>query len=192
MAQFCSVQDVETFLQIEVDETSATQAIEQATAIIQNYCAQTISYVEDDEVTLDVLGETQKIILPELPVVEIASVVEDDEELDEDEYTLGQYGILWRVGQNWTPGIGIVTVTYTHGYETIPDDIRAVCTRIAARIYQAGLQAKETAGVPGIASMSLGDYSISFQSPGASAGLLGASAAKTLLADEKELLWRYR
>ena len=41
----------------------------------------------------------------------------------DDDYQLGQYGILHRVGQDWATGIQIVTVTYSHGYGTLPDDI---------------------------------------------------------------------
>ncbi len=195
---FCSVEDLGQFLQIDIPaakEDSAEAAITAVTAAIQNYCDQVISQVEDDELTLDSAGGT-KLFLPELPVAEVSAVVEDEETLTEDDdYKLGQWGILHRIDDNWESGIQIITVTYTHGYETIPDDVIAVCVRAAARAYQAGLRAEETDGIPGVSSKSLGDYAVAFgseQSVGAGEAVLGASAAPLLLRSEKETLDRYR
>ncbi|GAI69645.1 unnamed protein product, partial [marine sediment metagenome] len=84
----------------------------------------------------------------------------------DDDYKLGQHGILHRVDQDWAKGIQIVTITYTHGYEPIPKDVVAICTRAAARAYQAGLKAAETDAVPGVTAMGLGDYSVSFGAEG--------------------------
>ena len=104
---------------------------------------------------------------------------------------LGNYGQLWRVNRRWAVGNQIVTVTYTHGYSTIPDDIVAVCTRAAARAYQAGLRAEDAGGVPGVASKALGDFSVSFAAEG-SEGVMGVSAARMLLLSEKDMLNKYR
>ena len=196
---FCSVEDLEQFLQIDIPaakEDSADAAITAATVAIQNYCDQVISQVEDEEITLDIGTTKTRVFLPELPVTEVSEVIEDEETLVvDDDYKLGQYGILYRVDDWWTSGIQIVTVTYTHGYATIPDDVTAICIRAAARAYQAGLRAEETEGIPGVASKSLGDYAVSFgseQSVGAGEAVLGASAAPLLLRSEKEILDRYR
>ena len=198
MASFCEIADLEAFLQIDIPAEkldSAQRAIEEASAAIQNYCHQTLELVRDDALTLDCIGGT-KVFLPELPVVEVAGVVEDGETLTvTDDYKLGQDGILHRIDDLWTVGIQIIVVTYTHGYETIPDDIVAVCVRAASRAYQAGLRAEEMEGVPGVAAKSLGDYSVSYgseQSVGAGEAVLGASAAPMLLRSEKEILNRYR
>lgn len=202
MADFCTISDVEEFLQIEITDAgkiaSCTRAIEEATAAIRNYCHQYIELVEDEEITLDCTGGN-RLFLPELPVTEVSKVVEDEETLtagaDED-YQLGQHGILYRVGQDWEAGIQIVTVTYTHGYALpLPDDIVAVATRAAARAYQAGLRASETEGVPGVSATSLGDYSVSYvgeSGGGLGEGVMGASAARMLLLSEKDMLNRYR
>ena len=198
MASFCEIMDLESFLQIDVPVerlTSAKRAIEGASAAIQNYCHQTLELVEDDAITLDCIGGT-KIFLPELPVVEVTGVVEDGETLTVmDDYKLGQHGILHRIGDTWAAGTQIITVTYTHGYATLPDDIISVCVRAASRAYQTGLRAEEMDGVPGVASKSLGDFSVSYgseQSVGAGEAVLGASAAPMLLRSEKEILNRYR
>lgn len=197
---FCTIAQVENFLNLAISDdadnlASCLQAIAWATEDIKNYCHQSLTLVEDDEITLDFEGGNM-IFLPELPVISVDSVVEDDETLTEtDDYILGQYGVLYRVGQDWASGIQITTVTYTHGHETIPQDIVEIAVRAASRIYQAGLRAKEHAGVTGVQSLSLGDYSVSYGSEhggGVGEGVMGASAARGLLLSEKDTLDRYR
>jgi len=192
---FCTVSDVEEFLQITIPmdlRSAAESAIQRATAAIQNYCRQDIELVEDDELVLDCAGGT-KVFLPELPVVSVASVVEDDETLTvSDDYKLGQHGILHRIGGYWPSGIQIIAVCYTHGHSTIPDDVVDVCMRAAARAYQAGLRASEVDGVPGVSSTGLGDYSVAFGGDSGQEGVLGASAAPILLRSERQMLNRYR
>lgn len=202
---FCTVQDMEEFLQQDIEGaaavTQAQKAIDDATAVIRNYCGQEISLVEDEEITLDSSGRF-KLFLPELPVTEVSAVIEDGETLTEDEdYKLGQWGILHRVSSSgeairWASGIQVITVTYSHGYETVPADVAAVCTRAASRQYQAGLKAAENEGLPGLVSKSLGDYAVTFGSEqGGGAGgesVLGASASPMLLRSEMVILDRYR
>lgn len=199
MADFCTIADLETFLQITIayDSEAAARAIDEATAAIQGYCHQTIEEVEDDEVTFDVVAGRRRLFLPELPVTEVSEVIEDGDALtegDDEDYQLGENGILYRVDQDWESGIQIVTVTYTHGCAAIPQSIVDICTRAAARAYQAGLRAAEVEGIPGVASVSLGDYSVSYggESGGAGEGVLGASASPVLLRSEREILNRYR
>lgn len=197
MAPFCTIADLEAFLQQSIPAAkiaSANRAIDEATASIQNYCNQVLETVAGDAIVLDCEGG-RKIFLPQLPVTAVTSVYEDGDLLaagaDED-YQLGQYGILHRVGRDWATGIQIIQVTYDHGYSTIPQDIVDVCTRMAARAYQAGLKAEALAGVAGVTAMSLGDYSVSFGAEGG-AGLLGASAAPVWpLPSEAAILNRYR
>jgi hypothetical protein len=195
---FCAVSDLEAVLQLAIPPermAAAEFAICAATAAIQGYCHQTVSQVEDDELTLDVPQSTMRLFLPELPVTKVSAVVEAGEALVEGEhYEVGQHGILYRVGAYWAAGIGMVRVTYTHGYAEIPADIVAVCARAAARAYQAGLRAAELAGVPGVTSTQLGDYSVSYgaESGAAGEGVLGVSAPPLLLRSEKEILNRYR
>ncbi len=190
---FCSINDVNDFLQVEVDEPSAMRAIAEATAAIKAYCNQQIELVTNDAVTLDGPGG-QWLFLPELPVVTVSSVTEDGTALLSTDYTLTRYGVLQRNGGVWSKSVAGIVVVYTHGYAVIPGVIRDVATRMAARAYQAGLKAAETLAVPGIAATSLGDYSVTFTEGGGGAGegLLGASGARILLQSEKELLARYR
>jgi hypothetical protein len=201
MADFCTVDDVEELLQVEISDAdqvaSCERAITAATAAIRNYTRQYIERVVDDEITLDVGAPCWEIVLPEIPVISVSSVVEDDETLtagrDED-YVLAQYGILRRMGQRWDAGPQILVVTYTHGYATIPDDIVDVCTRAAARMFQAGLRAAADDAVPGISGKSLGDFSVNYSSGagGVGEGVMGVSASRALLLSEKDTLDYYK
>lgn len=196
---FCTVGDVESLLMLDISDVDAvqacTRAIEEATAVIRNYCHQYLALVEDEALTMDFFGGA-KIYLPEMPVNNVSDVIENGETLTAGtDYKLGQFGILHRGGGRWKTGVQNIRVTYSHGYSIIPDDIQGVCTRAAARIYQAGLRAKDQNGIMGIASMSLGDYSVGFGSEaggGVGEGVMGVSAARMLLMSEKDVLNKYR
>ena len=199
MSYFAEVEDIAAFLQLEIStevQVAAAQlALRDVTAAIRNYCKQYLEIVDDEAITLDSSGGT-RLYLPELPVIEVSAVVEDGETLTvDDDYKLGQHGILHRIGRRWAAGIQIATVTYTHGYAVIPDDIVAVCVRAASRSYQAGLRAADSEGVMGVASKALGDFSVAYASEsggGVGEGIMGASAARMLLMSEKDLLDEYR
>lgn len=196
MANFATPEDVEAFLQRPFQSgeevLAAERALTEATAAIRNYCRQYLELVEDEEITLDSKGGSW-LFLPQLPVVDVSEVIEDDVTLTpDDDYILGQHGKLYRVGQTWCKGVQNITITYSHGYETLPDDIVAVCTRAASRAFQAGLRAVETDAVPGVASKSLGDFSVSYASDTAVEGMMGASGARMLLMSEKDVLDAYR
>ena len=195
---FCEVEDVEQILNLDITDAmdlySCERAIAAVTEAIKNWCQQSIELIEDDEITLDCSGGDM-LFLPELPVRSVKSVIEDGDILSvNDDYKLGQYGILHRIGQDWAEGVQIIQITYTHGYESIPADIVDVAARSAARVYQAGLRAKEYDGITGVSSMSLGDFSVSYGSEqgGVGEGVMGVSAARVLLLSEKDILNRYR
>lgn len=193
MAAFCTVDDLEAYLQIVIADgnASAVAAIAAASAAIQNYCRQTISQVPADVLTLTVPEYRRTILLPEQPVTAVASVVEDGTTLTVGtEYQWTRSGLLTRVGRNWATGWQDVVVTYTHGYGTIPDDLKSVCIQAAARAYRAGLGSAAVEGIPGIQSEQAdGDYSVTFS---AAQNGNGASAPPILLQSEKDLLGRYR
>jgi hypothetical protein len=199
MTDFATVEDVESFLQVDIDETlqiiATARALTEASASIRNYARQYLERVDDEDITLDSTGGT-RLFLPELPVLNVSKVVEDGVTLTKgDDYKLGQYGILHRIGQKWAKGIQNITITYTHGYDVIPDDIVAICTRAASRAYQAGVRAADSDGLMGVASKSLGDFSVAFASEsggGTGEGIMGASAARMLLLSEKDTLDKYR
>lgn len=196
---FCTIADIENFLQLEIDVgtqlDSANRAIMEATEVIRNYCDQYISHVVNDVITVDGQGGGM-LYLPELPVLSVSEVIEDGDTLTQaTDYILGQHGILHRLRNIWSTGVQNISVTYSHGYSVIPVDIVGVCTRAAARAYQSGLTVADTGGMMGLASYTLGDFSISLRGEhggGAGEGLQGASAARFLLKSERAILDRYR
>lgn len=138
---FATLEDVTNAQRKDVDPADAATVeylLDVATEMIRGYCNQHLSLVEDDEVVLRSPGGGL-LLLPELPIVELGDVEVDDTVLTLDtDYEAQDFGILYRHG-GWS---GPVTVTYSHGYATIPDDIRGVCVDIVKRAFEnpAGLQ----------------------------------------------------
>lgn len=198
MANFATLEDVENILQREITEADEIASVEfaltVATAVIRNYTKQYIEFVAAETITLDCRGGS-RVYLPELPVSSVTQVTENGVILTADEdYKLGQYGILHRIDQDWEVGIQILEIIYPHGFDPIPDDIIGVCARAASRVFQAGLRAAEDEGVPGVSSKSLGDYAVSYGGEGGSSGegVMGVSSARMLLLSEKDVLDHYR
>lgn len=193
----CTIADLEYFLQVTISNIEAAEeAIVEATAAVRNYTRQTISRVANDALTLTIEPYRSLILLPELPVISVASVVEDGTTLAiGDDYRWTDYGRLTRRGSSyWNSNWQEVVVTYTHGYATIPDDVKAVCARSAARRYQAGLRAAASSGVAGVQAETIPDYAVTYspETGPNNSMLLGASAAMILLPSERGILDRYR
>lgn len=192
---FCAVSDLENLLQLDISVEkipSAEAAIKAATETIRNYTNQEISLSENDVIVLDGNGRT-RIFLPELPVASISDVKVDGESLvDGEDYKLGQYGVLYRLGGSvWSDGVQNIEITYTHGYDPVPDDIVSICARAAARAYQAGLRAEDQGGIA-VQSMGLGDYQVTYGQESHGEGYAGVSGVRPLLYSEKDVLDRYR
>ncbi len=195
MSAFCTIADMEAFLQISIAQLAYAQAaIAEASDAIQRHCRQKLLQVASDAHTFDVRPYRTQLYLPELPVTAIASVVENAVTLvATTDYKLGELGILYRVSGYWYAGVQTVTVTYTHGYAAGDDELetaRNICVRAASRRYQAGLRTSDVSGVPGVLGKSLGDYSVTYGGEGATGtpNMLGASAAPILLPSERALL----
>ena len=197
-SDFTTRGDVAAFLQASgiivtgVQQDSVDRALREADGTIRNYTNQHISYVEDDTVTLD--GGNHILFLTELPIVEVTEVVEGGTTLTETtDYIVGRHGMLYRVGRLWCHGIQNVSVTYSHGYATIPQIITDIATRAASRAYQAGLKSADGDGVPGVQAKSLGDFSVTYSADSSAAeGTMGASGFRILLQSEMMQLDKYR
>lgn len=150
MAPFASADELAERLGVtfdEAEESRATSLLTTASGLIQAEARQRIEKVDGDELTLRGRNEP-RLLLPERPVISVASVSQGGTELsssvwylDSDElvrkggwYTNFLAGYEWD-GSGWgSPDIEIV-VTYTHGYETIPEAIKGVCLEAAVRAY---------------------------------------------------------
>lgn len=156
--------------EIAEDDEVALAALDAATEIVRAAIGQHIEQVANDEITLDGSG-TRVLLLPEIPVSAVAAVSIDGEALTGDDYQWSANGYLRRTGNMiWPADLRNVEVEYTHGYATIPGPIAVVTARLAARMMETSVSAKQE---------SIGAYSVTY-------------ASNTLQADELVILDRYK
>lgn len=135
MATLATPTELAGFLQQDLDTYTATQALEHASQAIRDHCGWTISQETVTGKVLDSHGE-RSIWLPTLLLTAVASVVEKGVTLTvTTDYDWTAYGRLIRSGC-WPNEARSVTVTYTHGYATVPDSVKGVCLAAAGRRYQ--------------------------------------------------------
>jgi hypothetical protein len=169
---FATTDDLADVLGYEVDpeDAQALAALDAATALIQAYTGQTIEQVADDVITLDGSG-TRVLLLPELPVTNVASVSVDGEALAATDYQWSADGYLRRTGSaTWPADLRSVEVEYTHGYAVLPALIVSLTAKLAARHLEVPTAVRQEA---------IGAYSTTYVQPG-------------LQADELTLLDRWR
>ncbi|MEW1803204.1 hypothetical protein ACIGO7_35310 [Streptomyces virginiae] len=134
----------------DLNAESADLALASASAIIRNWTRQAITRVEDDVVTLRVLTE-RELILPQRPVVSVSQVRVNGLVLQD--WVLSGDRLIrtggWRrlPGTTTYPDPGLVEVTYTHGWDEVPDEVRAVCLDLASMTMTnpSGLRERERA-----------------------------------------------
>jgi len=170
---FASVEDLAAYTGRAVENTAQAQlALTLATGIIRAEVGQTLSLVEDDRVTLRA-GSRPELYLPERPVVAVSSVAGDGIRVGEwtwaGEYVTRPYG--------WP---NLVTITYSHGYAVIPDDVRAICLSVAGRVL-----AQNDPDGPQVAQETVGSYSVQYVPRDA-----GSATSALLSEGERELLRR--
>lgn len=119
----------------DLSAESADLALASASAVIRRWTRQQITLVTDDIVTLRVLTE-QELVLPQKPVLDVSQVRVNSLVLQD--WVLSGDRLLRTGGWRRLPGTatypdpGLVEVTYSHGYDEIPDEVRAVCIDLAA------------------------------------------------------------
>lgn len=185
MADLFTVSELASYLQRDVDTSSAALAKDSAQAIVRAWCRQEITQATYTDTVLPIvsLDWTWGVLLPQRPVTAVSSV-----SVNGTPYTLGvEYawnGISpWiRLAQRtWTTSSfqdePTAVVTYTAGYATVPAEVKAVALAVAARQYD---------NPQGLRQVSIDDYSET--RAGADDDLAGVS----LLAAERHILKRYR
>lgn len=138
-----------------IDEAAAAYVLELAEEAVRGYLDQVVDLVESDVATLDGNGR-RKLLLPELPVLDVASVAVNGVALDEGvDYTWSTSGVLTRVGACWPATPRSVVVIYDHGYAApVPKRLSTVAVQWAARVW--------ARSVPGATSVRIGDYAVTF------------------------------
>lgn len=155
---FATAEDLRRFLRrTTIDAAEAELVLELASETIRAEVAQQIDPVAADTY-LSPPEPGRVLLLPELPVTDVASVTEYGQTLlAGTDYTWSSAGTVTRCGQAWPVEARAVVVTYDHGYADIPGQVRAVCLQLAARAYVNPQQRT---------SISIGDYSESFAAGG--------------------------
>lgn len=161
-------------------DVHAIRTLEVASDLVRAEIDLDVDAATDDSLTLDGSG-LDTLILPELPVSDIASVTLDDVELVvDDEYRLGAGGILYRTDDDvWTLGRGNVEVVYSHGWDTPPEGLVNLVLLVADRLYA-------SAGTGGeVESETIGVYSYTTSTT-------DTDPTEALTADERKLAQRFR
>lgn len=141
---FATPADLAAYLQIptfvgEVDaEASAQLALDIATSVVIERTGQAFTATTGDVVTLDTFPGDD-IRLPQRPVTAVTSVVTRERghattttrTLNTDYEHRGDR-LRWVGFGSWPYE---VTVTYDHGYETIPDDVKGATLAVAAELF---------------------------------------------------------
>jgi hypothetical protein len=142
--------------------------VENASALIRTYCQQTFDRVVDDLVELRGTS-SERLMLPERPVIEVTSVYLDGFEVDDWSRVRDR---LWRSG-GWGGPSSSVEVSYTHGFAPNSPTmltLRSICLSVAYRMSVNPATATQ---------QTIGDFNQSF-------------AAGALTAAEQAMLDRYR
>ncbi|SFE54715.1 hypothetical protein SAMN04487819_11670 [Actinopolyspora alba] len=104
--------------------------------------------------------------LPAPPVETVTEVALDGQTVSDWRLVAGT---LWRRA-GWLPqhGPGVVTVTYTHGLPTVPEDLVHLVCRIAATTLMAYRSAPDGSAltVDTVTSERIGDYSVNYDNDG--------------------------
>lgn len=159
-----------SLVQGDLDTATADLVRDMATSAVQSYTDQWLFYVVDEQITLP--GSSEPVLfLPQRPVVGVSAVSISGTALTD--YSLLSGGRLSRrLGWYWPSAYPSVTVTYTHGYFTIPANIRAAALLVARRLYE---------NPAGLRSETIGSYAYTVGGTGEVGGL-------TLTPDEQQLL----
>ena len=172
------------------DDLITAIALDAGCEAVRSYTGQTINYVEDDVEEHDGKG-TRAVRLDERPIRDITSVEVDGVALDADVLSIRK-SFVRRKDAVFPVGLGNIVVTYSHGWDAIPDDsagddllvpadLRLVALLSAKRVYSAVGMIE---GTP--TGETIGSYSYSLSS-----AAIVQSAAE-LFDAEKNVLEHYR
>lgn len=156
------------------DTLRTISALENADSYIKGMLGQSIESATTT-VALEANGR-RRLQLPEVPVTAVTAVTMGLPAVAFTPYRFTTDGGLYRTDRYGWPSAGAVTVTYTHGYVVIPDDLVALACRVARGL---------ASDVGDVRSESVGSYSITY--------LRSATGERQLLSDEdRTILDRYR
>jgi hypothetical protein len=162
-ASLATVSQLSAYLQqpLADNDPSGALMLQIASGMVRDYLHSTLDYVQNDVVVCDPIDGSY-VLLNELPIESVSKL----ETFDGTTWTImapSSYTVSTRIGMiSGLPGLGITwptkpgtwRVTYTHGFQTIPDTIQGVVLGVAARNYSSPAS---------ISSESLGGYSVKYE-----------------------------
>lgn len=137
MALFATASELADRLGVSLSESEESRAkglLELASSLIQQEAGQEIEQVEDDELTRRGT-ESARILLPERPVKSVSKVVLDGEEIEEEDEWYVEGDELVREVGGWGQPDEVLVITYTHGYEAVPDIAKVICLEAVVRAW---------------------------------------------------------
>jgi hypothetical protein len=165
--------------ELSLDPARVDRLLAMASAAVRNWTGQTISLVEDDAVIVISAG-TNELVLAERPVIEVTEVAIEGR-APEAGFAWDAFGSLRRAsGLPWGLRYDHVAVTYTHGWETVPDDVVGLVAAKVARFMAMG-----EANPSGLKALQVGAMSETYTN---AAGTEGALGPGVLTKDEREAL----
>lgn len=167
-----TVEELEAFMGRTFTDAEAAQAevfIEMASDVIESEAGVSFSLVEDEEIRIQADGYGI-VELNAKPIQEIA--VYDIDTTDEVAYaTWDGLSAVYGLQPN-----EVVDIVYTHGYSTVPGDIKAVCYGVCSRMMY---------NPSGLRQETVGAISVTYPGLGGEAGTLNFSTL------EKRVLEKY-
>jgi hypothetical protein len=131
---------------IDGTDPRVTPVLDGVSAAVRNWCGWHVFPDLQQTVTLDGPGG-RYLALPTRHVATVTAVTENGTTLvDGVDYRWSTDGSIKRVTRYWTDDYRAITVTYTHGFEDVPD-VTAVVLSVAARLLASPMGAvSESAG----------------------------------------------
>jgi hypothetical protein len=132
MDPLVTAEDLASYLQRDLDRSTADLAVAGASGAVRGWCLWDLSAAE---VTFTVDGSGSRVLaLPTLHLESVEEVRVDGEVIDPSGYTWSAGGLLERAA-GWPRRFRAVDVDCHHGYDPIPDLLRLVSLERAARQY---------------------------------------------------------
>lgn len=145
---------------VDADPTAGAQAL----AAIQAYCGWHVAPSRSETLVLDGSGATVQL-LPSLHVTEITAVTDYTTEVDVAELEWSAAGFMRHPSWLWTGRLRGVSVTLTHGFAAMPDDLAGVILSLSAITIGSGSQTAGpftiTAASQGTGPFAIGEYEMS-------------------------------
>lgn len=200
-----SLEELKEAVGVAVSDNSKDQvlnvSLQTANALIAGYVGVDLSDSDTEQAYIEVVdNDARHMRLPAFPIIEIKSLSADGELMAPSNYQLNPrlgmvdfpMGIPGGQGARW--GHRMV-VTYTAGFEEVPQDLKMACTNMAAGLYNLGgtFASAATGGTGELKSLTMFDaMSMSFDVGGNTADGDAAGSPAAMIKAWKFILDKYR